>query len=288
MRKSIFDIMSEEIDIKNESNRIVKMLEEEDSLLVAKYGYTEKYSLIDFVNEYCFETWKGRGHCLDVDDFLEMTNYERIKWMSICYEVESFLNLIELAYNFWLLAMRKVASDKSDKIKTMGNFYHLKDVLDDLLEQYNYTLFEDDSLQRILLIEDREDVTAVAEILPNSLSRKVVKYNHRALKGDLEQKKSIILMLGNEIESSRSELKNLNAKLEDDIFFLLNNFNIRHNNSENKKTKESHRRYLASMSKDQVEDLYDDLYQLILIAILLLNNTSRTEKIQQLKISIKE
>lgn len=57
------------------------------------------------------------------------------------------------------------------------------------------------------------------------------------LKGDIDKKKEILLQLANKYEGMKSNIKGLNRKLDDDIGFMLNNINIRHNNKSGKSKK---------------------------------------------------
>ena len=76
MRKSIFDIVAESIDMESEANRLVTMSSEEQVLVIDSYPYK---TLFDYVDEYCFKEWEQRGHFVDVDDFLEALEYEDLK-----------------------------------------------------------------------------------------------------------------------------------------------------------------------------------------------------------------
>ena len=160
-----------------------------------------------------------------------------------------------------------------------NNFFHLRDVMLDNLEKYNHKAYIDD--ERILIIEDKPEVTAVAEIVEQDLAIDIIRYNHRSLQGELDLKKNILLSLGAELEPRRRELQALNKQLSEDIFFMLNNLNVRHNNR-SKKDK-NYKEYVAKMRKDRLEKWYDELYQMILLAMLLLDNTDRMAKVKDLK-----
>lgn len=283
MRKSIFEIVSESIDIEDEVNRILIMAESEEVLCTSRYTY---YKLFKFVDEYCFVDWKHRGHFINVDDFLRALDFEDLKKRAT-FDTEALLTLIELVYNFWNLSHEKFYQDESLKYKLQwcGNYFHLKDVMDDILEKYNHIAYVNEDENFVLVIEDKEEVTATAEIVPSALANDVIKYNHRTLKGEVELKKSILLSLGAELEPKRKELQELNKPLSEDIFFMLNNINIRHNNR-SKKDKAKYKEYVAKMNKKQLEKWYDELYQMILLAFLLLDNVGRTEKIKELKTKV--
>lgn len=281
MRKSIFDIVAENTDLSGDIKRIILMSQEESVLCVDGF---RNHTLFSFVNEYCFKYWDYRGHCVNVTDYLKTLSFDDIKKKALI-DTDSLFTLIELIYNFWNLAdQRFYISEKGYKLQWCGNYYHLIDVMDDILDQYNHIAYTNDEKTCVLVIENKEEVTAVAEILPTSLSLDVIKYNHRSLKGEIELKKAILLKLANELEPKRAEIEAVNKQLASDIFFMLNNMNIRHNNR-SKKDK-NYKEYVAKMTKDRLEKWYDELYQMMLLAILLLDNTDRTSKLKELKTKI--
>ena len=279
MRKSIFDIVAESVDMESEANRLVTMSSEERVLVIDSYPYK---TLFDYVDEYCFKEWEQRGHFVDVDDFLEALGYEDLK-EEATHNVDALLTLIELIYNFWELSHNQFNDgEKGYRLKWCGNYYHLKDVMDDVLGQYNHVAYINEEQECVLIVEDKAEVTAAAEIMPTpALAVDVVRYNHRTLRGEIELKKKILLAMGAELEAKRKKLHAINSTLENDIFFMLNNLNIRHNNKS--KGDKNYKEYVAKMRKDRLEKWYDELYQMLLLAFLLMDNTKRVEKVKELK-----
>lgn len=275
MRKSIFDIVTKSINISNEVDRIFTMSLKE-KILYNSYVY---YTLFDFVDDFCFKKWEHRGHFVDVKDFVEALDYNNIRNDAKNGNIDAFMILIELTYNFWNLAYRNLM-DKNTGTKWQNNFFHLRDVMLDNLEKYNHKAYIDD--EQVLIIEDKPEVTAVAEIVEDELALDIIRYNHRSLRGEVELKKSILISLGAELEPKRKELQQLNKQLSEDIFFMLNNVNIRHNNR-SKKDKSKYKEYVAKMNKIRLEKWYDELYQMMLLAFLLLDNVDRTASIKELK-----
>lgn len=275
MRKSIFDIASASINISNEVDRIVSMSVEEKSTYYPPYDLT----LFEFVDQRCFRDWNYRGHFVNVKDFLEAVNYNEIIKSAKNGDTEAFMILIELTYNLWNLAYCDII-DKDSLSKWNNNFFHLRDVMLDNLEKYNHKSYIDD--ERILIIEDKPELTAVAEIIEQDLAIDIIRYNHRSMQGEIELKKKILISLGSELEPKRKELQVLNKQLSEDIFFMLNNMNLRHNNR-SKKDMGKYKEYVAKMTKARLEKWYDELYQMMLLAFLLLDNVDRTENVKELK-----
>lgn len=61
--------------------------------------------------------------------------------------------------------------------------------------------------------------------------------------------------------------------------------NIRHNNR-SKREPAKYKDYVAKMKDDRLEKWYDELYQMILLAFLLLDNVSRQKSVAELKSKI--
>ena len=279
MRKNIFDIVSENVDMESEVDRIITISEDQKILLK---NSTEYHTLFDYVDRYCFRNWKYRGHFLDVDDFLYTLDYEQIE-ADAKYDVDSFMTLIEVVYNFWQLSYYDLCNEDCN-LKCCRDYYHLKDIMDDILKQYNHIAYIDKENERVLVVEDKQEVTAVAEILPDDLSLEVIRYNHNSLKGDVETKKAILFKFGADLEPKRKMLKDIDKTLEDQIFYMLNKLNIRHNNIQ--KGNKNYVEYVANMDSGTLESWYDELYQMILLAYLMLDNVDRKSKIKELRDAI--
>ena len=280
MRRNIFEIMDDRINLKDDINRIVNIALKEKTISVNNYI---DYSLFGYIDEYCFKEWKYRNHYLDVKDLLNALDFDQLT-NEAKQNQEALLTLLELVYNFWYLA--EINLDKETGLYWFGNFYHLQSLMDDILIMYNYKAFTYKDKEQVLVLEDKPEVTAVAEITDPDLSYEILKYNHYTLKGEIDLKKKILLSLASEIEPKRKELNIIDKQLSDNIFYLFNNLNLRHNNRS--KNSKNYKEYVSKMRKNQLEKYYDELYQMILLAILLLDNVSRMKKIKKLKYKIEE
>lgn len=283
MRKSIFDIVAEKLDMEGDTYRMVTMADSEKTLCTSKLNH---YSVFKFVDEFCFRDWKYRSRYMNVDDFLEALEFP-VLVEDAKTNVDAHLTLIELIYNFWNLAHNMFdVKEFKGVLRWYGNFFQIKDMMDEILEEYNHVVYTNEDKDYFIVVENKPEVTAAAEIMPTTtLAFDVIKYNHRSLHGDIDAKKSILVKLGSELEPKRRTLQSINRKLSEDIFFMLNNVNVRHNNcslADSAKYKE----YVANMEPEQLEAWYDELYQMMLLAFLLLDNEDRSLKVGQLKIDI--
>lgn len=120
---------------------------------------------------------------------------------------------------------------------------------------------------------------AESTIIPENVSYKVIEYNHHRVKGDIETKKGILLKLVELLEPKRKDLSN---QLSSDLFYIINNFNIRHNNTDPNDTSKYNSK-VAEMSADELEQIYDEVYQMCLLAFMELEHSERKGWIDELK-----
>jgi hypothetical protein len=289
MRKTIFEQIKERISFSSELKRLdllirdkggVRIEAPKSNIIISENDYKINFiSLEDFFDTFVFKKWKARGTCINCKDLREALCFEDIleseepsleDTISFC---EYVANLVKL-YNKACLkeGVRFYPTDVTAAISA-----NLNSIMDWLNQKMVF--FEKE--ERVLITEKNSAVTAVAECVDEELAYQIVKYNHYTLKGDISKKKEILLKLGNELEPKRKQLSSLNGQLETNIFFMLNNLNIRHNNR-SKKDK-NYKEYVAKMKKNKLEEWYDELYQMMLLAMLELEQIERNQKINELK-----
>lgn len=287
-RKNIFDILHERLNISYEIKSLESLCEHtairkrvyhNDSYFPDftsdEYTY-EDYTLESYVDKYCFAKWKNRNRCINCQDMrtrLHITSLELIDELSnesIYIYLEYLANILELCSLDILLIDNLIKTETFDLIHE-----NLLDIIN-LLNQ-ELKIFKNE--QKVLLVEKNASSTAVAEIVEPELAYQVIEYNHYLLKGDIESKKRILKSLAEKIEPMRNQLKQLNSKLEDNTFYLLNKMNIRHNNIEGKNAIP----YVQNLSDEELESWYDETYQMILLCILEYDNIERNKKVTELK-----
>lgn len=156
---------------------------------------------------------------------------------------------------------------------------YLKENVEGLIKDLNFDtkVFEDE--EKVLMIEKNAAATAVAEILEPELAYDVIEYNHHSMKNDIIDKQKTLKLLADKVEPMRGELKKINKDLESNTGYLLNKMNIRHNNIEGKNAIE----YVKNLSNDELEEWYDETYQMLLLCILEYDNIERNKKVEELK-----
>lgn len=278
-RRTIFDVLNGEIDINEEIFRLELLCYKEVIEGGEEYGYPEcSYTLEAFVNDACLKEWKQRNRCLSCEDIRKKLN---ITDLDIKNKLKGEQILIYLEYIANMIWLCDEGLSRWKYYWSTQDYKFLKENVFDVINSMNYEtrIFEDE--EKVILVEKNEAATAVAEIIEPELANEVIQYNHYLMKGNIEGKKRILKVLADKIEPMRAEFKKLqkHKELESDIGFLLNKMNIRHNNIKGKNAID----YVKNLSEEEMENWYDETYQLILLCILEYDNIERTKKISELK-----
>lgn len=272
-RKNIFEHLADKFNLINEVKRIYSILEK---TIITKIEYDFMYykgkTVLNIVDMYTFANWSNRQRCLNTEDMMqELEIYDIVNHNNLNFNTA--ITYIEFALNMIFLCDK---AKTNQNLKYSPEYYMLTDNIISILNNLNmeFRYFEKD--EKIIVVEKSKEATAVAEIVDDKLGDKVIEYNHYLLKGDIAKKKDILNTLASKLELEKKKLEMLDETLSDNVFYLFNNINIRHNNKEK----------IAKISDKELEEWYDETYQLALLAILLLDNIPRTEKIKDLKSKI--
>lgn len=272
-RKNHEQILKEEkVDLKREYERLYHLFYvEKYPDAQARYYFT--------LREFCagnFMQIPFRGTCLSLDDFEESKKlyFERHPRK---FNLNYLLLFCEYSYNlaWWLCP-------KTPSLNHIGvpSQEYVKQVLL-VVEKIGYTKVNQGDIE--IFVPKDPAAMAVSEIVEDDVSYRALEYNHYSLKGDIARKRDILRILADKLEPQRKQLKGINSKLEDDVFALLNNLNIRHNNC--MEGDKNYKEIVAKMTQDELEGWYDETYQMCLLAFLELDNVERTKKVAELKAS---
>lgn len=296
-RTNIFELIKKNTSISKDVARI-------DSLFASTACFEQDYdyyhnsyswTLKEYVDNYCFANWKNRHRCLDVADYLKTIGYDEILSKAKNNSMEDFLTVIEVVYNFWHLAAKYFDGDEDRHImlsrRSNGTITakEIMEIMNECLSECNQKAFFFHDEEKCIIAEDSPQVTAAAEATEPDIALDIVRYNHRQLAGDVAKKKAILKTLGDYLEGRKKEITQINKSLYDNITGALNNLNIRHNNI-NPDNKGNYKKVVADMTAEELVNHYDDLYQLILLAILEMDNAERQRDMRALiqKVNEKE
>ena len=273
-RKNFFERMEREINFKKEYQKI------EDIIL---NEYDRNGSTIEEEISSVFRNWPGRGNYTSFYELREELGFPYYQTGYRQYEtncekiidIKQFLLYCEMTLNMFSFLSKTHATLNEDRICA------IIDTINFDLDKINHKAFIDKN-QRIFIVQKDAAATAVADVVETDLGDAIILYNHHLLKGDIEEKKAILKKIADALEPKRAELKVQCSEIENNFFYMVNNFNIRHNNCE-PSDKSKYNEMFASLSSKEQEDWYDDIYQEGLMAFLSLEHTDRNEKIKEFR-----
>lgn len=272
MKRNIFDIVNSQKMPLLEVQRIDTLIKKSIGVYVADEPFSilskgTPVSVIKYVDDKLFMTWKRRGTCINCKDFERTIGIDVLPQADTELSNDFILYYCEYAANMLFLLKEKIAAE--DKITDA--IPAAEENIKRFLGWYNYELKYFPEREQVLVTAKNAAATVVAESVDNqSLAYCIVEYNHHLLKGNVERKKEILLTMGADLEPRRKEIEEMNKALASRTFFLLNNMDIRHNNRT--KGDKNYVEKVARMKKGTLEKWYDKTYQLMLTAYMVLNS----------------
>ena len=154
-----------------------------------------------------------------------------------------------------------------------------------VVEEIGYKWITDKMIYSLIEKNTAAISVSESELIPDDMSFDVLFYNHYSLSGNTNEKKQILLKFASVLEHKDNELNEESPALKRDLFFAFNNLNIRHNNVD--PNGDAYKPIVAAMSSTELESLYDEIYQMCLLAVMLIDNKERKEKFRLLRESFK-
>ena len=276
MRRTFFDILnSVKFDVSEEYRNLKYLFYEECSVPIS--GYLKPLS--EYIDNTYFRELDIhiRQGTTDLDSLAQKVNVSSFYTYS---DLDSLYVFCEFLYA--LLPDKQIKGLKNRFLESQVKT--IKDNIAFILEKTNHELKRSPKhYDNYIIVEKNKATTLAAEIVEDiEVAYDLIEYNHYALKGDLEGKKKILMSLGSYIEPilrSRILQKSGYGKIESDVGFLLNKFHIRHNNKTGAKAQE----YIVSLKDSDLELWYDRAYEMILTVIIINNNLSVYEELDNLK-----
>jgi hypothetical protein len=211
-RRNFAQVLKEaKIDIDLEYDRLFRLFNAKDS---------DGYSLRE-ICEKNFISFPFRGTCLSLNDFDIVHGFE-FTLPPDDFDINYLINFCEYIYNLVMFNPEQYHFSNS-------KFPNPKLQIIYLIEKIGYMIINNND-GIALFVPKSQPAFVVSEMLPSDISYKVIEYNHHSMKGNLARKQSTLKLLADQLESKRKDLNNLNNSFSSDLFYLLNNMNIRHNN----------------------------------------------------------
>jgi hypothetical protein len=282
MRRNFAQILKDaKIDVKVEYQKLYGMLYNR-SIQVSNTSWISAY---DEFSTY-FIAFHFRGTCLSLDEFNDLhgfhfekdpTNFNIDHLISLCEYIENLL----MAYQCVPLSYPYGYGNMPTKLINVQ--FYLQQI-SQVIEKIGYMQAEQNGLTIFVEKDPAAIAVAESEFIPESLSYRLISYNHYSMKGNLAEKKATLLDLANLLEPQRINLERIDKTFARDLFYAFNNFHIRHNNADPQSPK--FKKPIGDLAKEQLEFWYDEVYQMCLLAILRLEHADRKKTFEALKSEI--
>lgn len=275
MRTSFWDIVGKQASFKDEIRYINKSLYHTSFCVAHNY-----YSLIEYIEALYFSSWaaKNKITCPSIADLRSRLQIDEVA-RSASLKIDNFLLYLEFVANLVFLVL--LNPHNRDALNIAKNIYRN---IQTNCERLNFKLeiFSEDCIK---IVEKNATATAVADKYSGTDSEfayKVIEYNHFLLKGNIGRKREILNAIADKLEAVKQKLKaNGFSNVESDAGYLVNNINIRHNNTDPQSN--SYKAYVAGMQVAELEEWYDTTYDVLLLALLASDFSELHSDIQELK-----
>lgn len=259
MVQSIFDL-ERRTNLLNETKKIDKYLSKRifDSL---EGSYCTFYEMVDS----CIEMWPYRYTATNVVDFFDQfgisLNVEEFNDENCYYLLQFIYDFIHwlkekgsFKYDLYEISLSEIDQAFFDLYSENKPYFNtIISNIRQIMELCNYKIEKID--KHYTFIKRDADVDSILPIFEKNEDIKLVllEYNDFKIETNLNEKKIILKKLADYLEPLRKEMRSYDKQLTEDIFFMLNQFDIRHNN-----------RNQILDSQDKYIEWYDKLFKMII------------------------
>ncbi len=245
---------------------------------ILSFGYKE-YTLENYADKRSFDNWKAKEGCRDTDEMRAGLNIDGILRSASPSEGE-VLTYLQYVINISELCRRSYNKEEAQGYEfDIRNYTQLISRVRDLLRRlrYDYRYVEEKEFIFIVPHDPAADA-AIPDIPSNPLYGALTEYRSTSSAGNLLRKRELLQEIGRTIENYPDNLQNGNNMLYSRIEFLLNNVNIRYDNTQGDERVER----ISEMKAGELEDWYDETFRMLLLRIMQRENLERIERVDRL------
>ena len=282
----VFEEIDKKFDLKKKVNNLSKLLVEKRYFLLGGYVCSAE----TYFDKYYFRQWKYSLGCDNLEEFKTETGiyYQKsddIGFSFYPYDEISAIKFLQFAFNIVCYMRGEMQKNKYHDICDETNFFEIFDTrFAYIISKINQKVVEHPKENYYLIVPCNDKTKRCADLQTDvNVAFLFYEYTSSLLKGNIDRKRRILKELSNVYEPMIKTNKKLYPNgpvhdIFDKLGKILNNFNIRHNNSD-PKIKEYYKPELDNFTQKEYEEIYDACYDLILNATLLNEYTHKTNVI---------
>lgn len=269
-RKNIFEILEEKYDIAEEIKKISSLFNKLQFTRTHPLSFQQEQYTIEKLVDDVFSLWKQRGSCLNCAEMKE-----KLHLTQTFNDLDNIINTLEYYSNILYIVEHKIDKIVNLPLRGCSEYKMLLENINILLDHLHYKKITLEEEEKVILVPKDPAATAVAEISSKDIAFAILKYHHASLKGQLGEKRRLLLSIAHEYELLLKKPIDGFTEYFKMTRNILNNLNIRHNNT-------AKNEFLTQMSDKELESWYDELYQLLLFCVLIKDNRDRKDKVDEL------
>lgn len=274
MIKSIFDL-EKRTDLKKECLRLEKYLNTEQFCILK--SLKPYYTFWDMVDSF-IEFWPYRYTATNIEDYFNfyelpfeaaiMNNEQCFYYLQIVLDIIMWLNDQKENYNLDSTHFELSVLEENNK----DRFYTITNNISLIAELSNYDIEKIN--EHYTFVKKDADVDSILHQLETEedLRLVILSYNDFRIEKNIDEKAKRLKKIADWLEPKRKDFEKYNKPLTSDIFYILNNANIRHNNNKQ-----------LNLSTEETLSLYNDLFTMMIHLIRSENIKNIQTKINQLK-----
>ena len=244
---------------------------------ILSFGYKE-YSLETYADRKFFYKWKANENCEDTDEMRAGLNIDGILRSNDPSDAE-ILTYVQYTLNIAELCRRSYNREEANGYDfDIRNYTELLSRIREILRRLHYEVKYVPAKEFIFLVPYDPAAEAVTEDAEDPVSAAITEYRSSSAVGQLSRKRELLLALGGMVEHYPDNYRTENSVLYNHIQFMMNHINLRHDNLSG----EDRIDRVAEMSGEEMENWYDETYQMLLLRILQFENKERIERVDEL------
>ena len=264
-------VLNKTVNYFGELGKLIHIFEEEG---IQTSLYYNPISLARYIDASCFRKLDISTNFLSLFDLLKDIKREAPR--------DGFIEYSEMILSLAVQIKNDYYGTHTERDNASEKFNDLIKIIKIDLEKLDLKCeFIESAAGKVVIIIPKDELleSVLDDITDDNISRKLIEYKSIKMEGNIDGKESLLCAFGKYIEPllKDNQLEQMNSRLFSDVSFMLNNLDLRHNNSNANVQK------FYKSTLNQREEWLDRLYTEILLVIKTVFERSAHNSVTNLK-----